>query len=393
MLQTAGHSTGLFKPANNGSMLGYIPSGVDVRVGFVSAGITVEISTTSSANTLALVARLGRVSRVNGHHWHTREGGLIANELFQLVESPRMKPAALFFAARRLPNTGKVFQHNGLPVFFCFLYDVLADLVVSVSLVASLFAAKRAQETAAVAPRRRARPFCCLRLKRPAHPATLLAVGIQLLSSVVRAVRQSGNVAYAAVHSQRVGRLMFVGELSFNLDVDVVVATLFAKHGTCRLVPRKFFTLPVSNIQIKALSALQKRQADRPVFFSKREDALVVVSRRGTENAVSRFGGSQARGNAPKSTNSQVGREIEAFSHVMIAKLLKLVLRAFLMLSTYIRDVVAGVGKRLQRSFDVLLLVRGSIKLARYGFYAFCHSLAASLTERYLFRMANSSHP
>lgn len=163
MLQTAGHSTGLFKPANNGSMLGYIPSGVDVRVGFVSAGITVEISTTSSANTLALVARLGRVSRVNGHHWHTREGGLIANELFQLVESPRMKPAALFFAARRLPNTGKVFQHNGLPVFFCFLYDVLADLVVSVSLVASLFAAKRAQETAAVTPRRRARPFCCLR--------------------------------------------------------------------------------------------------------------------------------------------------------------------------------------------------------------------------------------
>ena len=359
-MQTTGHSIGLFKPAYTGSMLGYVACRVYVGICFITAGFTPKISATPRANMLTRMARLGCIARINGHHRHTCEGSLVPDELFQFVEGPQVEAAALALAlAGRLADARQVLQHNGLLVRLRLLYDVLADFVVNVLLKTPLFAAKRGKETAAVAPRGCARPLSGLRLKRPAHPVTLLTVGIQLVSSVVRAVRQCTNVVDAPIHPERVGRLVLFGKVGFDLNVNVVRSALLAENRARRLLPRKLFTLPISNVEIKSFTARQKRQADCPVALSKREDALVVVNRGRLKRAVPRLFRLEAWGNPAESADREVGAQPESLPHLMVAELLEFVLGALLVLPAYIGDVVTRIGKCLHRHFDVLLLMGG----------------------------------
>jgi len=230
------------------------------------------------------MARLGCIARINGHHRHAREGGLVSDELLQLVESPRVEATALTLALAgrladtrladtRLADTRQVLQHNGLPLRLRLCYDVLANFVVNVLLETPLFAAKRGKETAAVAPRRSARSLSGLRLKRPAHPVTLLAVGIQLASSVIRAVRQrtdgvdadgvDADIVDAAIYPERIGRLMFFGKVGLDLNVDVVRSALLAQDRTGRLLTRKLFTrvLHAATLQCRDQSARGSSEA------------------------------------------------------------------------------------------------------------------------------------
>jgi len=85
--------------------------------------------------------------------------------------------------------------------------------------------------------------------------------------------------------------------------------------------------------------------------------------------------GQQAWGNPAEGADRQVGAEPELLPHIGVAERLEFVLGTLFVLPAYISDVVTGVSERLHRRFDVLLLVRSSHELARYGLDALAHPL------------------
>lgn len=90
----------------------------------------------------AVMARLASVCRVYQHQFHPKLNALVGQKLSQLVETPRVTSASVYLGSRQLvsafPNPCQVFQGKTSVISFSFLYQLIANGVIGVTLKTSL---------------------------------------------------------------------------------------------------------------------------------------------------------------------------------------------------------------------------------------------------------------
>ena len=308
-------------------------------------------------------ARLRGIRGIDQDDFYASPERFVVDKLPELVESPGVMEPTLGLPQtliRALSNTLQVFKDDGLVALLGRLYDMLADLMVNLFLVTTFLARKPGEDSSRVLARR-LRAFICLRLQRLTSFMPFQSVSIQRLTTKRSPIRKRSYILDAQVNTQRAGRLIGLRRSLLDLDIDVILFALLHQYRTGRFLAAKSVALVVSYFKGNFFPAGQQGKAYAPVFFVESEDNFIVVDTGRLEDGVSRLSLAELGRYSTDSTNGQIGRQAKLRAHVIITAFVEVILTAYLVLSTPVCHMVAGIRKRFHSCFDMERLIVGYV--------------------------------
>lgn len=289
-----------------------------------SVGLTLDW-----VDSLAPVARLTSVSRIDQHQRHTGTHTLVSQELAELVERPTVRASTFYLVSWLLigafPNACQVFDSNTEVARFGLPDKSATDGVVDVGLEASFSASqpllKLSRPTTSTSC-----AFTSFVLKLRPLFGTLVSQLHQLLSTETLSIRCVCNICTAKVNTQTLINRVRRRRCGLDLNLDMVGA-IFALRKRCRswLLSLKQVSLVVANRKRNMFAAIQKRQANSPILFDQGKDPRIVINACGRETfnqSVFKFGSLAVSANPSNRSNRQVRRKSKQSPHGVVDKFL-----------------------------------------------------------------------
>ena len=322
------------------------------------------------ANVQTLVAGLTCVPRGDGDHFNTRLNALVFKKLSKLIKSPRVGLSTLCLTSRLLigsvSDASQVFNSNETTRLQCILNDRSTDCVVQPRLISSL-ASRQPFQDIPNSPSSRSCAFRDFCLKRSSDIGKLISGFGYSRSIPLVSIAGYGNVAPSKVNTNNVFGVDRIWCIIFKLNVDVVLAvTVLAQLGRCWGSAFKLSSVVVSRINFDVFPTIEKCQANRPVFFSKRENPSVIVSTGRVEffnRSTLEFCCFSISSNSRTHSNGLVSTQSKLLSQRLIHQALDSCLAGYRSLDVLI-CIIAAISKGFEQFFYFENLLRAWLKLA-----------------------------
>ncbi len=292
------------------------------------------IRSISAVDAATTGAGLASVVWVDEDHRYASQARLVADEQPQLKERPVRESGTLAATGRNpLADTLKVFQGNRAGGALRLYHDLLADLMVGVSLIAGLLAADK--------PKLPSRCAGSLPLEVAATVGECSTLLLDRCAAVGRAVRVRGEVHDAEVYSDHVGRFDRL-TLRHIADDGEVERPSDIQQGDFTSVGRKQPALVVPADERYRHPAIECPQVDH-ALANKAEDTPVVGLPGATPKvSLPRTPGFVCIGNLSNATNGSLPAESKVFTSLTIGDVVQIELPEGLFLPRECRDIVTG---------------------------------------------------
>jgi hypothetical protein len=321
----------------------------------------------------ALMAGLAGVPRGDGYYCNTRLNTLVFKKLSKLIECPRVRASTLCFVARLLigsiPDATQILNSDKATRVHGILNDGSTNCVVQPRLISSLASRQPFPDTSNSSSSSSCafRDFC---LERSSNPRKLISGFGYSRSIPFVPITGYSNVAPSQIDADNVFGFNWGWRIIFNLNVDIeLTITVLTQLSRCWCSIFKFSSLVVSSINLDVFSTVKECQANRPVFFSKREDPSVVVSASRLErlNGIAlEFGCFSISTNSGTHSNSLIGAQPKLLSQGLIHQVLKGCLTGYRSFDVLI-CIITTISKGSKQFFYFENLLRGWLKLTNYG--------------------------
>ncbi len=319
------------------------------------------------------MAGLTCVPRGNSYHFNARLNTFVFKKLSKLIECPRVGASTLCFRARRLissiSDATQILNSNQATGLQSILNDCSTNCVVQPRLVSSLTSRQPFQDISNSSSSCSCafRDFC---LERSSDLGKFIS-GFGYSSSIPFVpVAGCGKVAPSQVNTNNVFGVDRIRCIILDLNVDVVLAVaVFTQLSRCWCSTFKFSSLVVSHIELDVFSTAQKRQANCPVFFCKRENPSVIVSTGWLEffnRLAFEFCCLSISSNSGTHSNGLVGTQSKLLSQGLIHQVLDSCLTGYRSFDVLI-GIVAAISKSLEQLFYFEDLLRAWLKLTSYS--------------------------
>lgn len=340
-------------------------------------------------NVQTLVASLACVARGNGYHFNTRLNTLVFKKLPKLIECPRVGASTLGFVSRLLKSSisdaSQVLNSNKAAGLQGILNDCSTYCVVQPRLISSLTSRQPFQDI----PNSSSSSSCAFRdfcLERSSELRELIP-GFGY-SSPIPFVPITGysDVAPPKIDTNNVFGFNGGWCIILKLNVDVVFAVaVFAQLGRCWCSTFKLSSLVVSSINFDVFPTIEECQANRPLFFSKRENPSVIVRTGWLEffnRSTFELGCFSISTHPSTHPNGLVSTQSKLLSQGLIHQVLNGCLAGYRSFDVLI-CIVATISKRLKQVFYFESLLRRWLKLANYSQNLFQVSKMSHLNNLY----------
>ena len=301
---------------------------------------------------------LGGVAWVHRHHQNPFTFGLVSYEGAHLIERPSLESTALGFpSCCPGPYACEVFTGDSRAGVFGFGDQSVTNAMIFIGPHA------RFPQTDFVQL-----PLGTLRacsLARSTHTPAALAARFNGIAAKVFAVIRCCQVLDAQIDANdlagRVG--IWRSVYQYNMQKEHAIPP-FDKRGAPRMAARQLALLVGTKHGVKMRSGVQERQTEGPISLPEAEDTLVVVHRGRRKGRVGFLGNLERSTDTRNGPNRQIGRQPKAAADFSVAGMLDDDFVARMDLTSYVRNVVAGIGKGHQRRVEFNALLWGRRKFA-----------------------------
>ena len=295
------------------------------------------------------------VSRVDEGHRNTRKPGLVRDERMELKERPVRQACPLALPSRYpFANAFEIFEGNTATGALSVRHECLADLVVDVLLIASLFAADL-QQLACGRPR-------ALALKVAPAMGGLAAVLFDGSSRVDVPIAIRGNVDDAKVDTKHVRGLDQLGIVDLADGRQVEYAADKEKVGF-PLASREQRTLALSAGERHDLTPIDSPDRDAIVGFEAQDTVVVGESAQQTEGASGLAVELVGVSDFSNAANDNLCGEPGAGSHGVINELVQSILSENVLVPSDRADLVADHVGLFERALQGCVLLLGRLEL------------------------------
>ena len=292
---------------------------------------------------------------------NTSRLSFIGDEGTELVKGPTVASAPLGFLSGLLvgafPDAGQILQRYRSLGGKSVGNQVLADLMVGLALETGFTPRQPCQKLPATTPRTPG-AFRGFLLQCRALAAVPITQRGQCLTAPALIIARMGNVSASKIHTERIGACTVGWQRALDLDVQEERAILaLDQRGTRRGLAFEPSLLIHAHDGVKPCTAMEQRQAKRPVPFPKAEDACVIVHRGRFKDRVHFCRDFERRTDPRNGAYRQVRRQAKAFTNRFVAGVLHLDLVGGVLLPRHVRNEGTRIGKRHKCGvqFDTLL--------------------------------------
>ena len=316
------------------------------------------------------MAGLAGVPRGDGYYFNTRLNTLVFKKLSKLIKCPRVGASTLCACSRLLigsiSNARQVFNSNKATRLYGILNDCSTNRVVQPRLISSLSSRQPFQDISNSSSSSSC-AFPCFCLERSSDLGKPIS-GFGY-SSPIPFVPITGysNIAPPQIDTNNVFGFNGGWCIIFNLNVDVELAiTVLTQLGRCWCSTFKLSYEVVSSINLDVFPTIEESQANRPVFFPKRENPGIIVGTGWLEvfnRSAFEFGCFSISTNSGTYPNGLIGAQSKLLSQGLIHQVLNGCLTGYRSLDVLI-CIIATISKSLEQFFYFENLLRSWLKLA-----------------------------